>query len=157
MIEERARVISVDRGHAWVETQRQSTCGSCAVNKGCGTSVLAKVLGKRRSRVRAIDSVGVNLGDEVMVGIEESALVRGSIAIYTAPLIGMLALALLASGLWPDAGEPLVVLAGVGGFALGLAWIRLFSRRVSLDPRYQPVILRRLSTRDPHADGVLAP
>jgi sigma-E factor negative regulatory protein RseC len=157
MIEEQARVISVDRGHAWVETRRQSTCGTCAANKGCGTAVLAKVLGNRRSRVRAIDPVGVTLGDEVMVGITESALVRGSLAIYTVPLISMLALAILTGALWPSAGEPLVILGGLGGLVLGMVWIRYFSRRVSLDPRYQPVILRRMRARDPRADGVLAP
>ncbi len=157
MIEERARVISVGDGHAWVETLRQSTCGTCAASKGCGTSVLAKVLGNRRSRVRAIDPVGVRLGDEVVVGIEESALVRGSLAIYTVPLIGMLAFAVAAGALWPAAGEPVVVLAGLGGLAAGLAWVRFFARRVSGNRRYQPVVLRRLSVQAPHANGVFAP
>jgi sigma-E factor negative regulatory protein RseC len=157
MIEERARVISVDRGHAWVETRRQSTCGSCAANKGCGTSVLAKVLGKRRSRVRAIDPVGVRLGDEVLVGIAESALVRGSLALYTVPLIAMVGAAAVARGLWPDAGEPVVILSGLGGLAAGLGWVRWFARRISNDPRYQPVILRRIGTAHPGADGVFAP
>lgn len=157
MIEERARVISVDQGHAWVETRRQTACGSCAASKGCGTSVIAKVLGNRRSRVRAIDPVGVRLGDEVLVGIEESALVRGSFAVYTMPLFTLLAAALAVRGLWPGAGEPAVVLAGLAGLAAGLLWLRLFARRVSADPRYQPVILRRLSAPDPRADGVFAP
>ena len=157
MIEERARVISVDRGHAWVETQRQSACGTCAANKGCGTSVLAKVLGNRRSRVRAIDPVGVRLGDEVMVGIAESALVRGSLAIYLVPLLALVVCAGAVQVLWPGVGEPVVILAGLAGLAAGLAWVRLFSRRISSDPRYQPVILRRLSVPDPRADGVFAP
>ena len=157
MIEERARVISVDQGHAWVETQRRSTCGSCAASKGCGTSVLARVLGNRRSRVCAIDPVGVRLGDEVMVGIAESALVRGSLAVYTVPLIALLGAALAARGLWPAAGEPTVVLSGLGGLAAGLVWVRLFARRVSRDPRYQPVILRRVGAPDPRADGGFAP
>lgn len=157
MIEERARVISVDQGHAWVETRRQTACGSCAASKGCGTSVIAKVLGNRRSRVRAIDPVGVRLGDEVLVGIEESALVRGSFAVYTVPLFTLLGAALAVRGLWPGAGEPAVVVAGLAGLAAGLIWLRLFARRVSADPRYQPVILRRLAGPDPRADGVFAP
>jgi len=157
MIEEQARVISTELGHAWVETQRRSTCGTCAANKGCGTSVIAKVVGNRRSRVRAIDPLGVRLGDEVVVGIEESALVRGSLAVYTVPLLAMLVTAVLARWLWPAAGEPLVVLAGLGGLAGGLLWLRLFAHRVSADRRYQPVILRRLHVLHPRSDGVLAP
>ncbi|ACL72172.1 SoxR reducing system RseC family protein [Thioalkalivibrio sulfidiphilus] len=157
MIEEQARVISVEQGHAWVETQRRSTCGSCAANKGCGTSVIAKMVGNRRSRVRAIDPVGVRLGDEVVVGIEEAALVRGSLAVYTVPLITLLVGALLARWLWPAAGEPVVVLSGLAGLAAGLVWLRLFAGRVSSDPRYQPVILRRLHSLHPRANGVLAP
>jgi len=41
MIEETASVVALEDDFAWVETQRKSTCGACAVNKGCGAATLA--------------------------------------------------------------------------------------------------------------------
>ncbi|SIT65901.1 positive regulator of sigma(E), RseC/MucC [Ectothiorhodosinus mongolicus] len=156
MIEEKARVIRVEEsGFAWVETQRQSTCGSCSVAKGCGTSVIAKMFSNRRAMVRVIDPVGVSLGDEVMVGIEESALLRGSLLIYLLPLVFMLLAALLAQ----TAGVPeggVIALGGLGLLA-GFGLLALQNRRMRQDPRYQPVVLRRLPPVIPVAPGVLAP
>ena len=53
MIEENGRVVDVEDGYAWIETERRSTCGSCSANKGCGTATLAKVMGQApEQRVR---------------------------------------------------------------------------------------------------------
>ena len=90
MIEETAKIVELEGEFAWVETQRKSACGACAVNKGCGTATIAKVLGKKRTRVRAINRLNAKLGDEVVIGIQEQALVRGSIAVYAVPLVFLL-------------------------------------------------------------------
>lgn len=160
MIEEQARVIAADDdGFAWVETERQSTCSACAANKACGTSVLAKVLGQRPSRVKALNPVGARLGDQVMVGLKEEALVRGSLAIYAVPLITMIAVAILVDTLKPFgwSGDGVTALGGILGLAAGLIWVRAFSRRILRDARYQPVILRRITPVHPATNGVLAP
>ncbi|WP_455199475.1 SoxR reducing system RseC family protein, partial [Kaarinaea lacus] len=70
MIEERAEVVSIEDGDIWVETQRRSACGQCAVNKGCGTAVLGKVIGNKRTRVRVLNPTDtrVSIGDEIVVG-----------------------------------------------------------------------------------------
>jgi len=91
VIEEHALVVALNAEGVWVETQRRSVCGSCAVNKGCGTATLAKVLGNKRSQVRALNpkSTSVTVGDEVIIGINEQALVRGSLAVYIVPLLAL--------------------------------------------------------------------
>ncbi|SEP99762.1 sigma-E factor negative regulatory protein RseC [Ectothiorhodospira magna] len=158
MIEETARVIAVDEpGFAWVETERKTACGTCSVNKGCGTSVIAKLFGQRRTQVRVIDPVGVTLGDEVIIGLEESALVRGSLAIYILPLVCLLIGAALGQWLWAGYGELPVVLAGLAGLAAGLGAVGGFTRRIRRDPRYQPVVVRRLGPPVIRVHGVLAP
>ncbi|ANB02894.1 SoxR reducing system RseC family protein [Ectothiorhodospira sp. BSL-9] len=158
MIEENARVIAVDEpGFAWVDTQRKTACGSCAVSSGCGTSVIAKLFSAKRTQVRVIDPLGVKLGEEVMVGIEESALVRGSLAVYILPLITMLLAALAAQGLWSGAGELPVVFAGLLGLGGGLGLVALYTRRIRRDPRFQPVVVRRLGPPVTPVEGVLAP
>ena len=146
MIEETARIVEKGDGFVWVETQRRTTCGSCAVNKGCGTAVLSKVLGRYRTRIKALNSLSVVIGDEVVIGIRENALLLGSLAVYMLPLASMLlagflgeALAVNASieGDWPG------ITAGLTGLFLGFVWLRKFSRKISADKDYQPVVLRK--------------
>ncbi|MCG5512642.1 SoxR reducing system RseC family protein [Ectothiorhodospira shaposhnikovii] len=158
MIEETARVIAVDEaGFAWVETERKTACGTCSVQKGCGTSVIAKLFGQRRTQVRVIDPVGVSLGEEVIIGLDESALVRGSLAVYILPLLCMLVFAALGQWLWGGHGELPVVAAGLTGLLAGLGAVGGFTRRIRRDPRYQPVVVRRLGPPAIRIHGVLAP
>lgn len=145
MIEETGRVTEVEPGYAWVETRRTSTCGSCAARGGCGTSVLSRVLGQRTARVKALDRVGASVGDEVVLGLDDGALLRGSLAVYMMPLVALILGAILAETVAPQwgLGEGFVMFGGVAGLAAGLLWLRLFSRRAGTDSRYQAVILRR--------------
>lgn len=148
MIEETAHVVAADGEFVWVETRRQSTCGSCAAKQGCGTSALAKVLGNRLARVRAINHGVAQVGDQVVIGIDEQALVRGSLAIYLVPLAGLLLGAVvgaLMSTRLLVTGEGLTIGLGIAGLLLGLAWVRGFTRRIHNDSRYQPVVIRRFT------------
>jgi sigma-E factor negative regulatory protein RseC len=148
MIEEEGQVVKVENdGVVWVETLRQSSCGACAVRQGCGTSALASVLGQRQAPVRVINSIGAVAGDRVVIGISESGLLRGSLAVYAVPLAGLFIGALTGHYLG-DGGTDRVVdlwdlLGAAAGFTAGLAWLRRFSHATGRDGRYQPVILRR--------------
>lgn len=147
MIEETARIVEMGDGFVWVETQRRSTCGSCAVNKGCGTAVLSKVLGRYRTRIKALNSLSVSIGDEVVIGIRENALLLGSLAVYMIPLVAMLLAGFLGEILGDNAGIEADwpgVMAGLTGLFLGFIWLRKFSKKISTDKDYQPVVLRKL-------------
>ena len=147
MIEETATVVERSDGFAWVETQRGSTCSACSANKGCGTGALSRVLGQRTARMRVLNPIDAQIGDRVVVGMQEAALLRGSLAVYLAPLLAMLMLAMVGHGLAGQWGlrdpEPLTIVSGIIGLALGGAWLRRFTARIHDDERYQPVILRR--------------
>ncbi len=148
MIEEQGLVIDVHDGYVWVETQRRSSCDKCSINGGCGTSVLSRVLGQRRTRVRALDPLGAKTGDEVVIGIEDAMLLRSSLAAYLVPMLGLLLGALCggalatAFGISHEAGSILCALAGL---AAGIVWLSRHSRSTSHDRRYQPVVLRRVA------------
>jgi len=150
MIEETAQVVSISGGDVWVETRRRSTCSGCAAEKGCGTAVLSKVLGNRRTRMRVLADMSLAVGDQVVIGIGERALVRGSLAVYAVPLLLLLLGAVLGrlgagSGLWAS-GEAASLVLGMGGLAAGLLWLKRFTRHIQDDRNYQPVVLRRLAT-----------
>jgi len=144
MIEETARVVACEDGDVWVETQRKSACGQCVANKGCGTAVIGKALGQKRARVRVRNpqQTPLRVGDEVTIGIEETVLVRGSLAIYLLPLLsfflfGLLGKALAAQLLLGD-GEGMSILFSLFGLLGGFFWARRFARG---EDRLQPVIL----------------
>jgi len=151
MIEEHAQVIALDQNNdVWVETQRRSACGQCAANKGCGTATLAKVLGNKRSQVRTLNPKAILLavGDEVIIGINEQALVRGSLAVYTAPLLSLFIFGVLGQVLSEQLlmtnQDILPIVLGLSGLLLGFLWVRQFTRGIADDARYQPVLIRRV-------------
>jgi sigma-E factor negative regulatory protein RseC len=145
MIEERAQVLSVSDDQVWVETERQSSCGACAANKGCGTAVLGKVFGARQMRVQVRSQIPLQIGDEVMIGVEENALVKGSLAVYVVPLLMMFLGAL--SGKWVSSSEHISVLMGLLGLLMGFAWLRVFGSRIRGNIHFQPVVVRLLQSK----------
>lgn len=150
MIEEHARVVAIEGGEVWIETQRRSACGQCAANKGCGTAVLGQVLGVKRNVVRILNpsDTKVSIGDEIVVGVQEQALIRGSLAIYILPLLSLFLFGLLGDGVASQLHfsnpDIIAILFGLLGLAAGFFWVKRFSVRISHDSRYQPVLLRRL-------------
>jgi sigma-E factor negative regulatory protein RseC len=147
MIEETGQVVEVQGEFAWIEHERSNTCGSCSVRKGCGTSAIARVLGQRRVRLRVLNHINAHVGDQVVVGIAEQGLLRGSLAVYAMPLLGLFAGALagrfFGTSVFALQSDGLSI-AGAGiGFAAALFWLRRFSRRKQQDASYQPVALRR--------------
>ena len=141
MIESPATVVAVKPGVAWVETVRQSACGHCESAGSCGTSVLAKLFGAPRSRLRIDDGQGLRVGEQVVIGIPDGTLVRASFVAYLIPLVFLIAAAGLATRL--GAGEGVVALLGLCGLGSGL----LLSGRITGGPsareRYRPVLVRR--------------
>jgi len=149
MIEERALVTSRDGQFAHVESRRETACGHCRLGSACGTSLLNKYFGYRKVSVRALNSIDASPGDEVVVGLEESALTSTSVRFYLVPvllLIGFAGLAQwLAERLSFTATEPASILGGLLGLLIGLAWARRHAVRINADDRYQAVILRSAS------------
>lgn len=153
MLEETARVVRISGEDVWVETQRRSTCSSCAAEKGCGTATLAKVLGRRRNLVRVLSSMPLQVDDQVVIGIREQALVRGSMAVYAVPILLLLAGGVLGElgaqrSVWENADLASLIL-GIAGLFGGLLWLKRFTRRIQNDHNYQPVVLRRLVNTPP--------
>ena len=148
MLTERGEVVAVEPDAVWVETLRQSTCGSCAAQKGCGHGLLNRLGSGRRHYIRvlpgSVQPGECRVGDSVEIALPESVILQGSLMVYLIPLLAMLAGAALAAGQWP--ASDLVALGGAAaGFALGLAGVRLHAARHADDPALQPTLISRSS------------
>ncbi|NHZ69828.1 MAG: Fis family transcriptional regulator [Thermotogales bacterium] len=144
MLEETAQVVRIDDDEVWVETQRRSTCASCAAEKGCGTATLAKVLGRRRTLVRVLSDQPLRVGDQVVIGIREQALVRYAVPVLLLLLGGFVGELGAQHFLWDNAEIASMVL-GISGLIAGLFWLRRFTRQIEYDDKYQPLVLRKLA------------
>ncbi len=146
MIEETALILNCDGEYADIETKPQSSCGGCASSGVCGTGVFSKVFGQRKTVVRVVNTLQAKPGEQVIIGLQESALARVSMVFYLAPIIAMILAALLGQEMAIRLGyvsqDPLAILGGAVGLFAGLWLVRLFSRTVEADSRYQPVMLR---------------
>jgi len=142
MIEETAIVIDVNDQQVLLETQRKSACQTCAVKSGCGTSTLAKVVGKRSSQFTVDKSLDVKVGDKVIVAINENALVQGSLLIYLFPLIFMMLVGLFVEYLFVS--EVITILSVIAGFLMAMIGVRFILAGSGLKKSVQPHLIRRI-------------
>ena len=143
MIEETGTVVELDGEHIWVETRSRSACSHCGVggdNGSCGTSVVAKLFGVRRNRLRLYNSLNAHPGQQVVVGIPDKVLVAVSLRAYLLPLLSMLGMTALAASL--DMGQVMQGFMALSGLFIGLALIGRASNTGKAQARYAPQLLR---------------
>lgn len=143
MIEETATVIDREPGLAWVETIRNSACGSCAARAGCGQPLMARVLGEssqqKRNQLPVVCDNPPPVGSQVKLGIPETSVLQGAFMLYMVPLLalisGALALHLLSGS------DGLAMAGAAAGFLGGLWWVGRWQRRWQKDDRWRPRIM----------------
>jgi len=148
MIEQHATVMTVDDDHVTVETRRASACGTCASGGGCGAGILGSLFGNRSSRIEATADMVVQPGDEVVIGLPESALLLGSFWIYLVPLLLFIAGSLVGRTVAANTGggELLVIVGGIVGGLAGFVWASARSRaRQQHGSPFRPVVLKRVT------------
>ncbi|HHH36704.1 MAG TPA: Fis family transcriptional regulator [Gammaproteobacteria bacterium] len=145
MLTEKATVIAIRHDTAVVETRRRSACGGCAVNTSCGTGVIARWRGDRPLRMEVGNTVGARVGEEVLLGVEEGVVAKGSLLVYALPLVTLLGGAFLGEWLRGGGSEFVTILCALLGFVLGwwLAARRLAGGKTRAVMR--PVILARVA------------
>lgn len=133
------RVIQFGKDFVWVETERKSGCAHCSARLGCGIADLTKFLGRRANRIRVPNRLNASLGDGVILGISETALIKGTFMLYLLPLLSMLVPAVVMNVMVNS--EELTVLAAVCGLFAGLALVRYLALRNATDNALQPFML----------------
>ena len=144
MIEDTARVVAVDDHYAWVTTLSETGCQSCSVKGGCGQNILQLKARQRSGQLRVTNTMDVSIGDTVLVGIAENALLKASAMTYLIPLILMILCAGLVSSS-PFSSDANTALAGASGLIFGLFIVKIISYKLSCNPAYHPQLLKKIS------------
>jgi len=145
MLVETGRVVAVDPQGLWVETIRQSTCGTCAAQKGCGHGLLNRYTDGKRGYIRVLPGAagtgGCEVDDQVRISIPEEVILRGSLVVYMLPLFTMLGAAALGAKLSATSPDSYAMLGAVLGFGLGFALVRWHAWLHRHDSAMQPTLL----------------
>ena len=144
MIETQAVVVEVQNSVTYVEAKSPSGCSSCSTDKGCATLTLSKIFNSKPRQYRVLNLIDAKVGDAVVIGLQEGALLKGAISVYLLPLALLVAGALAGHYAGPDTGSDAYAVVGAGlGMIAGVAWLKFFTARISLNSQFHPLILRK--------------
>ncbi|CAG0993148.1 Protein RseC [Methylophilaceae bacterium] len=146
MIEEHAIVVGLENDSALLEIVRKTPCGLCGKSRGCGISLWGKLF-NHKSVFKASNNIGAKVGDGVIVGVDEQALLKSSMSIYGIPLAAVLCGAFAGMAFIPEGAvqgqkDTYAVLGAIAGLVLSLFWLKGHSEGQRYNARYRPVILR---------------
>ena len=127
MIEASGIVVELEAGRAGIQPLEAPGCHGCSTG-GCGTASLARYFRRRQRTLWVGNGIGAKLGDSVIIGMEESSLMRMTWTVYALPLLGLLLGGIvgeeLADGASPELAAPLL---GLMGLFTGIAVARFLS------------------------------
>lgn len=147
MIEEQGKVLAWRQGIARVRVDRRSACGACQARAACGQG-LAQTLGRRNEHeVDAQCEQQVAVGDTVVLGVDETLLVRGAVWVYLLPLLALLGGALLGAEL--GSGEGWSIALGFSGFAVAVVFLRMRNRQLARRACMLPTVIRVIGRAQP--------
>lgn len=144
MVEGLAHVVAVEGNLAWLVPEVGSSCGGCASATACGSKGIGTVANRLEARrFQLVNDAGLRVGERVVVGIRENALLKASITAYVIPLTTLLGAGALAQ--WA-AGNDIITMASMfAGLVLGLGLARLGAGRLMVKGDLAPRFLRRAS------------
>jgi sigma-E factor negative regulatory protein RseC len=123
MIEEQVVIASITDSGAWVEGMQQSACGSCSAKAGCGQHTMSQ-LGRKVTLWLPLQAAEeFKVGQQVVVGLPEGAILRSTLVLYGSPLIALVFGAIVGHFAWGELGSIIIsVLAMLLGFMLARHW-----------------------------------
>ncbi len=146
MATEEGIVIQVSPPTARIKTTRSGACESCASRGSCSTIGNGKEM-----EVEALNPVGAQVGDRVVINFESSALLKISFLLYVFPILCMIAGAVLGQQLAPlfnFRDSTASIIFAILFFMLAFVFIKFRSTRMAQKDVYRPKITRVLKKAD---------
>jgi len=137
MLYARGWVQFVEGESAYVTTERETGCSGCQSKKGCGTATLAQLFSPNsKVPIEIVNHLNAKEGDEVVLSMDQSHLIKHSLMAYGVPLLGLFSLGLLGQWLvgltqFHHLQDVAAIVSGAAGLAFGWLITRQF---------YQPAL-----------------
>jgi len=116
-VEQKVTVIAIDGEHAVVQARRASACGDCAGKASCSTM---GSWSERFAQLRVKNTIRAGVGDEVLLEVPDSMLLKVAFRLYGLPMIAFVAAGLVVRQLAMSAGWALPEVWGAFGGVLGV-------------------------------------
>ena len=115
-------------------------CGRCHEEGGCCGQQLTQMFCNGPKHYRVDNSIGANVGDQVIVAIAPGSVRKTANLAYGVPLLALIIGALIGSSVYGDPGG---ILGAVSGVVAALVYVHYFSgkRAGKISPR--PYIISR--------------
>ena len=147
IVEEPGVVVSLDGSSASVAPVTQSGCQSCASSGSCGTSLLAPLFTNKQRLLVADNTIKARPGDEIIIGLNRTALVSASLLVYLLPLLalvlGAVAGEVFAKSVGLESSEIIAILSGLGGALLTFIVVSRIIRSASFSAFFKPFLIAR--------------
>lgn len=145
MIEEYAVITKCTGNQASLEIERRTACGICGQKRGCGNATWGKLLGHDSHEFTAENPIKAHVGDSVVVGIDEKAVLNTTLFLYVVPLLGLLLGTFFADYFFKN--QFYVIVGAVLGLTAGFLWVKghligVDQSGIAYTKQYQAVILR---------------
>lgn len=143
LVEGFAHVVALEGETVWLEPEQTTSCGHCAASSACGgkggIGTLTDRLEARRFSLPNPDNL--RIGERVVIGVSEKALVKASLTAYAIPLAGALFCGVMAQ--WA-AGSDLITMAAMAvGLGVGMIGAYINAQRLDAQGELSPQYLRR--------------
>lgn len=124
MIEEQAVVIKASKERVTLEVVRSKPCGLCGQVRGCGNSIWGKIFSHQSGHIETRNDLNAKLGDVVILGIDETLMLKSSLMLYGVPLFLMFLGMVIANTFAKEKVEFYVLVGAVTGLFLGVVMIK---------------------------------
>ncbi|MFV1921787.1 MAG: SoxR reducing system RseC family protein [Methylotenera sp.] len=145
MIEQHAIILSTQNDSlgdeiATIEVVRKTACGLCGKTRGCGNAIWGKIFAHNNTSFKARNIINARVGQHVIVGIDENALMKSALLLYIVPLVTMLIGTILMSQLYES--DIAQMLGAFLGLIIGFFWVKGHTAGQLYYQKHQPKVLR---------------
>lgn len=148
MVQEQGVVVSLEGQMANIAPRSESGCQSCSSSSMCGTSLLKPLFGNKQRTLAAENTINAKPGDQVVIGLNRTALVLASLMVYLFPLILLVAGAIFGAAIAHtftiEYAELVSILCGLGAAALTFVIVSRVVKSAYFSAFFEPVLLNRL-------------
>jgi len=143
MIEQTVKVVALEGEHAWIESLSLHGCAKCEAGEGCGGGIFAKLFGDKQFRMKINNSLNIDLNDNVVIGVEDSAVTNASLISYLLPLLGLSLGAGLGSYFDATDSELWTLTGALVGISLAFLFARMKLNSQQFKAKYTPIMIKK--------------